>query len=414
MARFGQGFIQSITNPGYSQGMFNLGATLGSAPAANAGFRAEEQKKQEQSKAMQIVNQALASNDPQQLLQAAKQMANIDPNLSMKLAQAAQQATAGQQKLTQEQEQARAGRGVQGGLAAISQAAARGIPLEQLNEGIRSVIDQGGTQADIMEAYNKGKGQTDKPTYQNVSPGGVVLQDGKVIYQAPFKPTPPPTPAKPTFSYQRIGDKGNEQLVVLQDGVEVNRISPQQNESNSDFTKRAGEITIYSGALNTIKDAKDLIANSSLSTGAPGQVSTMLGVGAGANLDSYFTTIKSVEALSAIKQLKAASKTGSTGLGAVSNIELSRLESQLVNLRVGNYDEKSLRDLEQLERQYQKMLQIASGVIPEEAINWNAPEYQVAGYSEIQGNVFYAPNGDEGTVYKLTDGEFLPIQRPGQ
>ena len=33
MAKFGQGFIQSLTQPGYSQGMFNLGSTLGQAPA---------------------------------------------------------------------------------------------------------------------------------------------------------------------------------------------------------------------------------------------------------------------------------------------------------------------------------------------------------------------------------------------
>jgi len=33
MARFGQSFIQSLTQPGYSQGMFDLGSTLGQAPA---------------------------------------------------------------------------------------------------------------------------------------------------------------------------------------------------------------------------------------------------------------------------------------------------------------------------------------------------------------------------------------------
>ena len=42
MAKFGQGFIQSLTQPGYSQGMFNLGATLGQAPAMAAEKRERE------------------------------------------------------------------------------------------------------------------------------------------------------------------------------------------------------------------------------------------------------------------------------------------------------------------------------------------------------------------------------------
>lgn len=42
MAKFGQSFIQSLTQPGYSQGMFNLGATLGQAPAMAAEKRERE------------------------------------------------------------------------------------------------------------------------------------------------------------------------------------------------------------------------------------------------------------------------------------------------------------------------------------------------------------------------------------
>ena len=42
MARFGQSFIQSLTQPGYSQGMFELGSTLGQAPAMAAEKRERE------------------------------------------------------------------------------------------------------------------------------------------------------------------------------------------------------------------------------------------------------------------------------------------------------------------------------------------------------------------------------------
>jgi len=91
MAQFSQALLGSLTQSPLKQGMFDLGQTIGAAPGMAAQREAKTQ-------AMQIVNQALASNDPQQLLQASKQMANIDPELSMKLAQAAQQATAGVKK----------------------------------------------------------------------------------------------------------------------------------------------------------------------------------------------------------------------------------------------------------------------------------------------------------------------------
>lgn len=42
MARFGQSFIQSLTRPGYQQGMFNLGSAIGSAPAMRKQQEAEQ------------------------------------------------------------------------------------------------------------------------------------------------------------------------------------------------------------------------------------------------------------------------------------------------------------------------------------------------------------------------------------
>ena len=44
MARFGQAFINQLTNPSYSQGMFNLGATIGSAPAVAAERKSKEER----------------------------------------------------------------------------------------------------------------------------------------------------------------------------------------------------------------------------------------------------------------------------------------------------------------------------------------------------------------------------------
>ena len=159
MAKFSQALLGSLTQSPLKQGMFDLGQTISAAPGVAAQRSAD-------SKAMVMVNAAIASNDPQQLLQAAQTMRTIDPAIATKLAGLAQQATQAQKDLVREQDEARASRGVQGGLAAISQAAARGVPLEQLNEAMSSVIAQDGTQADILNAYNEGK---QKPTNETVT-----------------------------------------------------------------------------------------------------------------------------------------------------------------------------------------------------------------------------------------------------
>ena len=78
MARFGQGLIQALTNPSYQQGLFTAAQQLGSAPR-----RGREQEAQ--STAMTMVNEALASNDPTKILQAAKVISPIDPALALEL-----------------------------------------------------------------------------------------------------------------------------------------------------------------------------------------------------------------------------------------------------------------------------------------------------------------------------------------
>ncbi len=57
MAKFGQGFIQSLTQPGYSQGLFELGTTLGQAPAVAKEREAKKQR-------MDQLGSALKSDDP--------------------------------------------------------------------------------------------------------------------------------------------------------------------------------------------------------------------------------------------------------------------------------------------------------------------------------------------------------------
>lgn len=84
MARFGQGLIEGLRNPTYGQGLFNLGASAGSY----GGRRRQEEKERD---VMTQVQQALGSNNPDQIDAVAKAMMSVDPNQAILLTQKANQ-----------------------------------------------------------------------------------------------------------------------------------------------------------------------------------------------------------------------------------------------------------------------------------------------------------------------------------
>lgn len=82
MASFGQGFIQALTNPSYQQGLFTAAQGVGAAP----GVAAAEQKKERMFSELQ---NAISSNDPDIIDQAAKSALKIDPQLGLELSEKA-------------------------------------------------------------------------------------------------------------------------------------------------------------------------------------------------------------------------------------------------------------------------------------------------------------------------------------
>lgn len=78
MARFGQGFLQALTQPSYGQGLFELGGAIGGAPAAAK----ERQAKQA---ATAVANKAFNSDSPSEVLQAAQAVQQFDPKLAEQL-----------------------------------------------------------------------------------------------------------------------------------------------------------------------------------------------------------------------------------------------------------------------------------------------------------------------------------------
>ena len=88
MAKFGQSFIQSLTQPGYSQGMFELGTALGQAPRI---VKQERERKAQQAEAMQLLKNN-TNNAPLLNAEALKYQAQGNEELAKVLSEAAQQA----------------------------------------------------------------------------------------------------------------------------------------------------------------------------------------------------------------------------------------------------------------------------------------------------------------------------------
>lgn len=163
MARFGQSFLASLTQPSYGEGLFELGTALGQAPAAAADRKAKQSM-------LDSLKEALVSNDPSLIEQKGVEVLQTNPEQGEKLIKRANTIRAAQ-------DETRRVKGLQGGLIAIQQASSRGIPLSDLREAQQSVIALGGTRKDIDDAYKAGQKKIETSEYSFSEE--TILIDGK-------------------------------------------------------------------------------------------------------------------------------------------------------------------------------------------------------------------------------------------
>ena len=88
MARFGQAFINQLTNPSYSQGMFNLGATIGSAPAVAAERKEKKDRLERLDQSFIKADQGVAAAQQGDVAAITKRMQEIrqiaaNPNVNL-------------------------------------------------------------------------------------------------------------------------------------------------------------------------------------------------------------------------------------------------------------------------------------------------------------------------------------------
>jgi hypothetical protein len=345
------------------------------------------------------------ANDPAQLNALGQKYATEGNDaLSKVFFNAAQQATT---KATAGQQ-----RGVQGGLMAITQAAARNIPLADLQEGVRSVLAQGGTQSDVMQAYKAGVDMSKGTQRQtsNVSPGGAIVdeQTGEVIYERPFKPEKPPA-GKGVQMLER--DDGSVSVVDGNSGELISTLPPTGEGGQA---KQEASLNLIAQTTGFIQDIEDLMDPGFTESGFVGGVTQMIPGTPAYDREKELLSIRArlgFDQINEMKRLAAESGASGTGLGQISNIEFMSLQSTIDAIYVGMSGEAQKEALAGIKKHLLNVQKLAAGIAPADAIEWDKPEYKAVGYHKDPetGSVFYAPNGPSGTVYKLMDGKFVKL-----
>lgn len=349
MAKFSQALLQGLLQPTYQQGLFEAARNVGQAPGVFA---------------QQKTNEARA-------LEAKKREG-----------------------------------AVQQGLMAISQAASRGVPLASLQNAIQSIVAQGGTQAQIMEAYKAGSSGKKDPVTLSAGAALVDPETGKVIAQREFKPEAGPKKGIKTV------ERDDGSIVVLDDtsGTVISTIPPPGKGEGD----RDAALNLIAQTTSFIQEVDELKNPGFMETGFVGGVTAAVPGTPAYDREKELLSIRArlgFDQINEMKRLAAESGASGTGLGQISNIEFMSLQSTIDAIYTGMSGEAQDKALDNIKKHLLNVQKLASGIAPADAIEWDRPEYKAVGYHKDPetGTVFYAPDGPNGTRYKLVDGKFVKI-----
>jgi len=398
MAKFSQMMLRGMLDPSRAQEYSQIGRSIGQIPGVMALNRDAEAKQAETQRLLQE-----NANNPARLQQLAQEyLARGDKDAAQAFTNAATQATATQEKSTTQ--------GIQGGLSAITQAAMRGVPLKDLQAGQRSIINLGGTREQIMRAYKDGvdMAKGEKPKTSVISAGGALVSEtGDVLYERPFKPEAAPA-SKGIKTVER--EDGSVSVLDANDGSLISTLPPADTTNAS----QEASLNLIAQTTQFISEVDDLMNPGFSETGFIGGVTAAVPGTPAYDREKELLSIRArlgFDQINEMKRLAAESGASGTGLGQISNIEFMSLQSTIDAIYVGMSAEAQNNALENIKKHLLNVQKLASGVAPADAIEWDKPEYKATGYHKDPEteNVYYAPDGKNGTVYKLVDGKFVKL-----
>ena len=411
MAKFGESFLAQLGSPAMSQSLFGLGSAIGGIP----GQMKERRKQQELNQLMQQIQGAQGSGDFNSMKILSQQLAAIDPQQAAKVMQAAVAGEKQQQQVQEKTQETRAG--AQMLMSELQDYASNpSLPDSARTEAsnLLKAAAQAGDRAGLLEPrvqqLRTRLNQIAKPV--SISAGGAFISPtGEVLYERPFKPT---AAAKPKIDIIRP-TKDDPNIRVFEDGKLTQTITTKPEGKTLEEVEmdndRISQIVRIKGDISELMKEEGRYADWTAS-GVLGQLlGNFWGGSTAYDRKSLMDSVKASLGLEAIQALKEASKQGATGLGQVSNLELRALQSEIATLEIGQSEQAQLDSLTKIFNHLDRIQQIASGIVPTEAIDWNSPEYKAAGYGrDVEtGVIMYAPQGRNGPAYKLVDGSFKKL-----
>lgn len=399
LSQSGQGIGQAI-----GMGLGNVGAGIGSGIGGLLTRRREKQAQQSAQEQFQQILGAYQTNPAGMRMEAQKMMASGDANLQrvgkmlmdeaariqgVRTAQAGALETAGQDI----QREAQRKRAVQVATQANDQNA-----LVALRAGALDPVE-----------YLKSRVTTGGVETVSVSPGGALVErgTGKVLYERPFKPADAPA-SKGIKTVER--KDGSVSVIDADDGSLISTLPPPDTTDAS----QEASLNLIAKTTSFIKDVDDLMDPEFEEAGFVGGVLSKIPGSDAYDREKELLSIRArlgFEQIDEMKRLAKESGASGTGLGQISNIEFQSLQSTVDAIYVGMSAEAQNKALTAIKKHLLNVQQLASGVAPADAIDWSAPEYKATGYHQDPetGAVFFAPNGRNGTVYKLVNGKFVKV-----
>lgn len=306
--------------------------------------------------------------------------------------------------------------GLQEGLIAITRAAQRGIPLEQLQTASSFVIRAGGTQAQIMEAYNAGKGGTGGSSFRQeiFDPVSGTMQQvnfltdqgGRVVGQQVLGASA--GPEKPTIT---VKEKDGI-FYTFENGVPVGEYeSRSAAEAAAKDKNKANEAVLKAQRVKlSISDALGMIDRNE-NVGGWKQLLKVLPDTEARRFENYLTSIKANVGFDQLLTIKDA---GST-LGQVSNIENLLLQSTIDSLDGLMSKEDLTQALNKIDAYYTSLITKAKFGPDAEleewagSVDWMQPEFARM-YEQMGGEIVV--NENEGSILvKSPNGETIKLLR---
>ena len=303
---------------------------------------------------------------------AARGLIPIDQGLGLQVA-AAGRTLAEQEKAKRlSEEQATTQRGLQGGLAAITQASMRGIPLSDLTEATGSILRLGGTNQQIIDAYEAGK--TD-PSEKFSVVGNRVFNN----QTEQFVELPEAAELLPLGTLEKVATP--ESVIKYAQTRDPSDLVPKSADGPADRSVVTDLLTTDT-VLGTIDKALGLTdeywsVGYDLISIAPFPTDTR-------EMAGYVKTLQANLAFDRLQDMRDRSKTGGA-LGQVSNIELGLLQSSVAALDPGS--KNFAEQLATIRRQYENFRESLLGRDPAD------PKYQREG----------------GVLYYDLDGEWIDL-----